>query len=224
MTISDKIRRYSKGIKVRVKKTQFGEIWQDPTYVEKHYDKMVEDRPLMTRFIIDYLSNKRPKSSLEIGCGAGIFPIKFKNLFQEYTGVDIGKPAIDHCKANSNFEFVQGDFIKMDLKKKYDLVFTQSVIDHVYDPDAFLTNVVNHTKKYALVSAYRGFFPDYPEHRVEYFNRGGFYHNELSAKKLGKILGNLGLSEKQFSITRQANGRNLKNPIRNFDTVIEIEI
>lgn len=224
--IKDKIKQYSKGAKVRIKKSSYGELWQDPKYVEEdgEYESMINSRPLMIEFIKKYLEKIKPQTALEVGCGTGYFPIKHKNLFHEYTGFDIGTPAINFCKKKSEFEFIEGDFIKMDLNRKFDLVFTQSVIDHVYDPDSFLKQIVKHTKKYALVCAYRGFFPDYDEHKMEYFNRGGFYHNELSVKKLKETLLSTGLKEEQFSIHKQANGRGRKNTIRNFDTVVEIEI
>ena len=59
------------------------------------------------------------KTVLEIGCGMGIYPIKFKNLFEnkEYLGLDIGEPAIDFCKKKSDFNFMCGDLLKIKLDK-----------------------------------------------------------------------------------------------------------
>lgn len=226
MVFRDKLKQYSKGLKVRFKKSSYGELWQDESYVKDNgeYESMIKSRPLMIEFIKKYIEKINPETTLEIGCGTGYFPIKHKNLFQKYTAMDIGKPAIDFCRKNSEFEFLEGDFIKTDLNRKFDLVFTQSVIDHVYDPNEFLKQIVKHTKKHALICAYRGYFPEYEDHKMEYFNRGGFYHNELSVKKIKETLLNYGLTNNQFSIHKQANGRGRKNEIRNFDTVVEIEL
>ena len=61
---------------------------------------ILEQRPLLHNNFINYLTSKDDvKTVLEIGCGMGIYPIKFKNLFEnkEYLGLDIGEPAIDFC-------------------------------------------------------------------------------------------------------------------------------
>ena len=63
-----------------------------------------------------------------------------------YTGLDFSESGIDYCKQNSDFEFIAGDFIKMDLSGKYDLVFSHAVIDHVYDPDLFLEKIAKATE------------------------------------------------------------------------------
>ena len=59
-------------------------------------------------------------TALEVGCGDGFYPIKFKNLFEnkEYLGLDIGEPAIDFCKKKSDFNFMCGDLLKIKLDKK----------------------------------------------------------------------------------------------------------
>ena len=68
-----------------------------------------------------YLNSKTDvQTILEIGCGTGVYPIKNKELFdgKKYTGIDFSKPNIDFCKSHSNFEFIAGDFNKMELNEK----------------------------------------------------------------------------------------------------------
>ncbi len=230
MSLKKNINRYVRAVKVRVKKTPYGEIWQNSEYIEKKYEIMYGFRPLTMDYIKKYISEKKPKTTLEIGCGSGIWPVKFKELFQEYTGVDIGMPAIEYCRKKSDFEFIHGDFIKMNLGRKFDLVFSLAVIDLVYDPDAFLTNIVNHTKKYAVIVVARGYYPELKEHHLKWYNRMGANLNELSVSQIKETLKKSGLSENQFKITKQANGeeftrkkRNVGDD-RNFDAVINIEI
>ena len=98
-----------KGLKKRVKdlkKSSYGKNWQ--VVGEEFYSKIgiLEQRPLLHTNFLNYLTSKDDaKTILEIGCGMGIYPIKFKNLFEnkEYLGLDIGEPAIDFCKKYSNF-------------------------------------------------------------------------------------------------------------------------
>ena len=114
-----------------------------------------------------YLSSKNDVITiLEVGCGTGVYPIQQKDLFIEkkYTGLDFSKPNIKFCKEHSDFEFIQGDFIKMELDRSFDLVYSHAVIDHVYDIDEFLRKIIKLCKKYAYVNAYRGYFPEIDEH------------------------------------------------------------
>ena len=94
-----------------------------------------------------YISARRKmiKTVLEVGCGAGVYPIKYPKLFDglQYTGNDFSENNIKNLKKRSKFNFIAGDFIKMDMNQTYDLVFSHAVIDHVYDIDAFLLNIVN---------------------------------------------------------------------------------
>ena len=81
---------------------------------------------------------------LEVGCGMGIYPIKFKDVFdgKNYTGIDIGKPAINFCRKNSEFDFICGNILETELDKRFDLIFSHAVIDHVYDIDGYIKKIV----------------------------------------------------------------------------------
>ncbi len=72
---------------------------------------------------------------------------------KNYTGLDISPDAIDLCKQNSDFEFICGDIIKMNTEKKYDLVYSHAVIDHVYDIDTFTIKLLDATKNTFIIYA-----------------------------------------------------------------------
>ena len=224
--VGRKIRRYLSEMKIRSGKTTYGEFWQEKkdSGVTEFYDSLYEDRPLLHENFVNFVKSKdNIKSVLEVGCGSGIYPIKFKEMFtgMSYTGLDFSESSVEYCKKNSDFEFVAGDFIKMDLQDKYDLVFSHAVIDHVYDPDKYLENIVKATKKYAYVSAYRGYFPDLKEHKMKWKNRIACYHNSLSANQLKNVLTNCGLGNDEFTIREQENGRHGFGKSKT-ETVIEI--
>lgn len=157
---------------------------------------------------VEYVQSKDDiKTILEIGCGTGVYPIQHTDLFdnKEYTGIDFSKPNIEFCKKNSSFEFIQGDFLKMNMDKKYDLVYSHAVIDHIYDIDEFLQRIVKSCGKYAYVNAYRGFFPDLNDHKMNWRDNDGCYYNDLSVKKIKKTLLDSGLLEDEFLIRKQEN-------------------
>jgi len=181
-----------------------------------------QNNELHNNFVEYFKSKDDVKTILEIGCGTGVYPIQQKELFNDkkYTGIDFSKPNIEFCKKNSIFEFIQGDFLKMNLDKKYDLVYSHAVIDHVYDIDEFLRRIVKVCGKYAYVNAYRGFFSDLNDHKMHWQDDDGCYYNDLSLKKTKTILLDNGLSEDEFLIRKQEN-KDLNGKIWN-ETVIEI--
>ncbi|MCH6575261.1 MAG: methyltransferase domain-containing protein [Bacteroidetes bacterium] len=175
-----------------------------PLLSNEKFTDWFKNRPDLHKNFINFLQNKTDvKTVLEVGCGNGAYPIKFKELFlnKEYEGIDIGKPAIEYCNKNSNFKFILGDFIKMKIDKKRDLVFSLTVIDHVYDIEGFLSKIVQACKKYAFVSSYRGYFPDKQKHSMLWVNSKGCYFNDLSVKEIKRTLRKNGLSEDE--LTRQ---------------------
>ena len=130
----------------------------DPQYrYEDRFHIMFFSKPLCVKDFIDFLKVKNIKTVLEVGCSVGMFPRTFHDVCEnmEYTGMDILSKCVEICKSNMELEFLCGDFIKFKSEKKFDLVYSFDVIDHVCDIDGFISNIVDVTKKYAYVNAYR---------------------------------------------------------------------
>ena len=107
----------------------------------------------------------------------------------------------------------------MNFNKKFDLIFSFDVIDHVYDIDLFISKIVDMTKKYAYVNSYRGYFPDLENHKSEWRDSDGINYSNISVKQIQKALLNKGLSLNEFSVTGLAKDEN-KNHLQ---TVIKID-
>ncbi len=125
-SIRKNIKRYAKGVRIRLKKTSYGEIWKEQSGNEEvdFYNILYKNRPLLHKNFVDFIKNRNDiKSVLEVGCGTGIYPIKFKDLFtnMKYTGIDFSLSAVEYCQKNSNFDFITGDFIKMNLQLENNL-------------------------------------------------------------------------------------------------------
>ena len=132
----------SKTIRRRLKekingKSRYGNVeWKNANF--EWYSKIHDGNFLLHQDFMRYLKEKRDiKTVLEAGCGAGGYAIRHKDLFNglSYTGLDISKEDVEYCKKNSDFNFICGDLIKMEITKKYDLVYSHAVVDHVYDID-----------------------------------------------------------------------------------------
>ena len=187
------------------------------------YVQIHNSNHLLHENFIQYFKEKKDvQTVLEVGCGTGIYPIKYKELFsgKRYTGIDISETNIDFCKKNSDFEFICCDLIKTDLGKTYDLVFSHAVIDHVYDIDAFLTKLVKACKKYAYINSYRGYFPELKKHQMEWRESDKCNYNNISIIQVRKVLLENGLTEKEFTIRSQKSGQTQPN----LDNQLVIEI
>ena len=201
-------------------KSDYGNIdWEKASF--EWYQKIHDENTQLHQNFIEYLESKRKsiQSVLEIGCGTGVYPIKNTKLFNdlEYTGIDFSKTNIEYCKNNSEFNFISGDFIKMDLEKKFDLVYSHAVVDHVYDIDIFVKNLVKSCKKFAYINAYRGFFPDLEKHEMKWRDDDNCYYNKISIKQIETLLLNNNITHNQFKIRSQENGN------MNKQLVIEID-
>ena len=199
----------SREIKTRVVgKKKYGSEWKGAP--DEWYRKIHDSNYLIHEDFIRYFNGKKSqiKSILEVGCGTGIYPVKNKEMFEtfEYLGFDISQDAIDFCKKNSPYQFQCGDFIKDNLDRKFDLVFSHAVVDHVYDIDAFLKKIVDATKKFAFVNSYRGYFPDLKEHKMKWRDDQACYFNDISIPRVKQVLLGSGLTEDEFIIRSQDNG------------------
>ena len=209
------------GIKRLFKKSTYGETWINRS--GDWYTKIHDSNYLLHEDFMNYLKNKKDvRAILEIGCGTGVYPIENKELFSnvEYTGLDISETSIEYCKKNSSMKFICGDFIKMNINEEYDLVFSHAVIDHVYDVDTFTKKIVKTCRKYAYLNSYRGYFPNIPEHKMNWSNKDGCYYNDVSVIQLRKVLLESGLHEDEFVIRAQKSGQIEKN----LDTQLVVEI
>ena len=71
---------------------------------------------------------------------------------------------------------------------KYDLVFSQGTIDNCYDMNRYIINMINLSKKYVYITAYRGWFPKLDEHQYSWNDDHKCCYNNLSVKEITKLL------------------------------------
>lgn len=213
-----------KGLKRRIfGKSPYGnQDWKKAS--NEWYEGIHDSNYILHENFIEYFKKIKPniKSVLEVGCGTGVYPIRHKEMFEgiEYTGIDFSKTNVEYCKNKSKFNFLYGDFIKMELTKKYDLVFSHAVIDHVYDIDVFLSNLIKSCKKFAYINSYRGYFPELEKHKMNWRDEDNCYYNNISIKQLKQTLMNNGLTEKEFLIRSQKSGQKGEN----IDTQLVVKI
>ena len=94
--------------------------------------------PLFTMLETE-ISQHKVASVLDVGCGNGDF-IKFiaKNLNQlDLHGIDLS----DEAKSANGIEFIQGNFLNYEFHKKFDVVVTLAVIEHLDNVSSFVARI-----------------------------------------------------------------------------------
>ncbi len=76
------------------------------------------------------------QSVLDIGCGQGIQGKIMQDYGKKVTGITISNE--DGYDGRCLNHVIHGDFLKLDLKEKYDIVWVSHILEHIVDIDGFL--------------------------------------------------------------------------------------
>lgn len=118
-------------------------------YLSKNPDWDVADSPWKAKNVVKILnSNKlKPKSVVEVGCGAGAVLAELEKSIHEarFFGYDIAPDASVFWERykSTKVSFELGDFLQLN-KQKYDILLLLDVIEHVADPISFLVSLREH--------------------------------------------------------------------------------
>jgi Methyltransferase domain len=163
--------------------------WMYGTRIQQHHAFQIWFRSIH--------QTEKIASVLEFGCGMAV---GYADFFSEhrYTGVDLGPEQVRWCqenRVNPKHDYLSCDFIRELFSERYDLVFSQGTIDNTYDMDEFLRAAVRASRRWVFITAYRGFFPDLTEHRIEWRPSDGCYYNDLSVARATSVLRDAGCAE-----------------------------
>ncbi|MFH1240355.1 MAG: methyltransferase domain-containing protein [Candidatus Diapherotrites archaeon] len=94
--------------------------------------------------------NNKELMVLEVGCGMGILikPIAKKNPKIKFTGLDMDSTKIKEASKEKigNLNFICEDILKFKTDEKYDIVITSEVLEHIEEPEKFLSKISSLTK------------------------------------------------------------------------------
>jgi SAM-dependent methyltransferase len=117
------------------------------------YDQWEEFRDDETFLFGDWMSPNtledfRDKEVLECGCGGGQHTALVAPFARKLVAVDLNTAALarERNKSSTNVEFLEADIATMDLKRKFDVVFSIGVVHHTNNPDAAVENLKRHVK------------------------------------------------------------------------------
>ncbi|MFH0750003.1 MAG: class I SAM-dependent methyltransferase [Candidatus Gottesmanbacteria bacterium] len=95
-------------------------------------DIILRDAKHSLQFINKY-KNRRTKL-FDVGCGSGIFLAEAAKYNWEVVGNDISSTLIDFLKKTFNFDIFKGDFLNINITKRYDIITLNQVIEHFSRP------------------------------------------------------------------------------------------
>jgi SAM-dependent methyltransferase len=164
----------------------YGNWWnKHPT--SEWYREIFNKHRSMHDLFKHWCDENQPESVLEVGCGDGIYGKFFNRI--PYTGIDFSQKSIDLAEDdNQKHRYISGDFLKMVLNEKFDLVFAHHVIDHIYDIEKFVDSIVAHSSRLYWITAYNGYHPDIENHIMEWNHAVTCYVSKISAKAIKRQL------------------------------------
>jgi SAM-dependent methyltransferase len=123
----------------------------DP-YLKIMYDK--KDKPQnnypnqLASFLCNRFNIEDNMNLLDLGCGRGDFLKAFRNQNLHVKGADLIQDQVEDIKIK-NFNFSQDPFPYKD--NSFDVIFTKSVIEHIEEPNHFLSEAYRTLKKNGLI-------------------------------------------------------------------------
>ena len=94
------------------------------------------------------LNHKNVKgfSLLNVGCGYGFLLSEAKPYFQYRVGVDFSIEAVKHASQHAD-KVILGSIESIPSTEKYDCIICNQVIEHIYQPLAFIDKLKTHLNK-----------------------------------------------------------------------------
>lgn len=108
---------------------------------------------ILDKFLLNYLSGRNNNKILDIGCGIGSLSIPLAENGNNVTAIDISHEMISSLQKNitpnlrSRIKIVNGDFLDITLKSKFDIILCNLILDHINNPILFLRKCNDNLKK-----------------------------------------------------------------------------
>ncbi|MCK6450571.1 MAG: class I SAM-dependent methyltransferase [Alphaproteobacteria bacterium] len=75
---------------------------------------------------------------LEIGCAYGFFLDEARHAFKSVAGIDISKDAVRHAREQFGLDAQHGDYLALDVGRKFGTIAMWDTIEHLNRPDLFI--------------------------------------------------------------------------------------
>ncbi len=119
------------------------EYFQGKEYWNYIADKKILQKNFGSRLsvLLRYAHNSNEKKLFEIGCAYGFFLEMAKDKFKSVGGIDISHDAVLHAKEVLKLDAAAEDFLKYNLKTKYDVFCMWDTFEHLKAPHLFIEKI-----------------------------------------------------------------------------------
>ena len=172
-------------------------------WVNTTFRKAVFERYTIT---FEQAGDVTDKKILDVGCGSGVYSVDFaRRGARRVVGVDLSNNMLNLARHEAEqhgvagrCEFIQADFLDLDLEEKFDISIAMGVFDYVPDQVSFLRKMVEFTTGKVIVA-----FPGHsmlrePARRLRYRLAGKGDVYLYSRDDVERIAGEAGLREREI--------------------------
>jgi|GEM_PF-806170 len=148
---------------------------------EAYYGELGEKLMEVTRRRIHWICEQTDgEAVLDVGCSQGITSVLLAREGKNVLGIDISPRAVDEARAFLDREeedvrervtFVRADFLQYDFgDTKFDTVIMTEVLEHLFEPEAFVEKAHSLLKKDGTLIVTVPFgINDFPDHKKTYY-------------------------------------------------------
>ena len=171
--------------------------------ISGYYNKE-EFSSLITRFLrnsmskryfytIDNIARSESSSLLDIGCGPGDYSLALRERgICNTLAIDFSKKMVELARSteikrfgDSLITWTVGDYLDINIEKKYDASIVVGVMDYIENPENFVKKVIGDTDKISIISFPKKFHILSIQRKIRYKNK--CYLRFYSRKQLQKL-------------------------------------
>ena len=130
------------------RKRLYNTLYKEVHKIYYDYESSIEIKNIpFARKALLYKKELINKSILEVGCGQGSFLISVSKSYntKKLTGLDVSLPSTRISQLFPNIDFIETDITEFTLNDKYDIVYSNHVLEHMapMDLDSHLLSLKN---------------------------------------------------------------------------------
>ncbi len=132
----------------RVPQSKIAQYYDPHSYWGRVTDAWAEYAPLY----ITIFRLQPPGSILDVGCGLGLFLSQFQLRGWQTLGTEISPHMVKYARRTYGLEVLTGDLLTLPIRRTFDVITLNNVLEHLYEPRLTLAKVHRLLKPHGLLA------------------------------------------------------------------------